>query len=240
MKYLNSILLNKLSPSPFPHDAAILGMSPLQQTGAHRCEIWSPTKSSPVDEKMPIFCSVSGPNKGSLHEHIRCLLTNVTLLRRILQSLHLTEGLCRTMLVWKLFPIVALATSVWGWPIGNVTDPEIAARQLQGEMFTGDATFFFPGLGACGIVNGPGDFIAAASHEMFDTFPGATPNPNDNPICGKSVTAMADGNTVTVTITDRCAGCDGLGDLDFTPTAFAVLAPTSVGRIHGMNWVFND
>ncbi len=42
----------------------------------------------------------------------------------------------------KLFPIVALATSVWGWPIGNVTDLEIAARQLQGEMFTGDGTVF--------------------------------------------------------------------------------------------------
>ncbi len=46
------------------------------------------------------------------------------------------------MLVSKLFPIVALATSVWGWPIDNVTDLKIAARQLQGEMFTGDGTVF--------------------------------------------------------------------------------------------------
>lgn len=33
------------------------------------------------------------------------------------------------------------------------------------------ATFFTPGLGACWRVNGPNDFIAAASHQMFDTFP---------------------------------------------------------------------
>ncbi len=33
------------------------------------------------------------------------------------------------------------------------------------------ATIFKPGLGACGIANGPGDFIAAASHQLFDTFP---------------------------------------------------------------------
>ena len=33
------------------------------------------------------------------------------------------------------------------------------------------ATFYATGLGACGITNTDSDFIAAASHELFDTFP---------------------------------------------------------------------
>lgn len=89
------------------------------------------------------------------------------------------------------------------------------------------------------MTNGPNDFIAAASHELYDTFPGATANPNDNPICGRTVTAHADGNSVTVKIMDRCAGCSGEGDLDFSPIAFEQLAPLSVGRIPGMTWSFD-
>ena len=50
---------------------------------------------------------------------------------------------------------------------------------------------------------------------------------------------LANGNSVTVKITDRCAGCQGQGDLDFSPAAFQQLAPLSVGRIHGMTWSFN-
>ncbi|KLO11969.1 hypothetical protein SCHPADRAFT_941616 [Schizopora paradoxa] len=140
----------------------------------------------------------------------------------------------------KLLAVVALATAALGSPAPIYNGTDIAARQLAGQRFTGDATFFEPGLGACGITNGPNDFIAAASHQMFDTFPGATANPNNNPICGKSVTASVNGHSVTVTITDRCAGCGGLGDLDFSPAAFQQLAPLSVGRIPGMTYVFND
>jgi hypothetical protein len=37
------------------------------------------------------------------------------------------------------------------------------------------------GLGACGIVSTDTSMIAAASHLLFDSFPGATANPNENP-----------------------------------------------------------
>jgi len=141
------------------------------------------------------------------------------------------------MLAFKLLPFVALATSVWGSPIDNVNGTSLEAR--AGRTYTGDATFYSPGLGACGQTNGPNDFIAAASYKLFDSFPGATANPNNNPICGKSLTAKVNGKSVTVRITDRCAGCQGEGDLDFTPAAFQKLAPLSVGRIHGMKWSFN-
>jgi hypothetical protein len=105
---------------------------------------------------------------------------------------------------------------------------------------TGQGTFYATGLGACGITNTDTDHIAAVSHLLFDNFPGYNGvNPNDNPLCGKTVTATYQGKSVVVSLTDRCTGC-ALTDLDFSPSAFDILADPSVGRISGMTWVWND
>ncbi|OBZ74582.1 Papain inhibitor [Grifola frondosa] len=101
---------------------------------------------------------------------------------------------------------------------------------------TGDATFYETGLGSCGIFNTDSDFIVAVSAQFFDTFPGATANPNLNPVCNRQLTATTPaGKSVTVTVTDRCAGCQP-GDIDLSPAAFDQLADPSVGRIHGVTW----
>lgn len=103
---------------------------------------------------------------------------------------------------------------------------------------TGQGTFYATGLGACGITNNDGDYIAAVSHLLFDAFPGYNgANPNNNPMCGRKVKATYKGKTVTVTLTDRCEAC-ALTDLDFSPSAFNQLADFSVGRISGMTWVW--
>ncbi|KLO11976.1 barwin-like endoglucanase [Schizopora paradoxa] len=141
------------------------------------------------------------------------------------------------MIGFKLLPIVALAASAFASPVDSLNGTALEAR--AGRTYTGDATYYAPGLGACGKTNGPNDLIAAASYKLFDHYPGATANPNKNPICGKSLTAKVNGKSVTVKITDRCAGCQGEGDLDFTPAAFKKLAPLSAGRLHGMKWSFN-
>lgn len=47
------------------------------------------------------------------------------------------------------------------------------------------------------------------------------------------------GKSVTVTVTDRCTGCD-VTSLDFTPTAFQNMADLSVGRLYGMTWVWSS
>lgn len=104
---------------------------------------------------------------------------------------------------------------------------------------SGEGTFYDIGLGACGITNSGDDKIAAVSYLLFDTYPGYDgTNSNNNPICGKSVTATYGGKSVTVQITDRCTGC-ALTDLDFSPSAFTELADESVGRITGMTWVWD-
>jgi len=110
---------------------------------------------------------------------------------------------------------------------------------MEGKQ-TGQGTFYGTGLGACGITNNDGQHIAAVSHLLFDTFPGYDGvNPNKNPLCQKTVTASYQGKSVQVTLTDRCVGCQ-ITDLDFSPSAFSVLADQSVGRISGMTWVWDS
>ncbi|KAF5334476.1 hypothetical protein D9758_017554, partial [Tetrapyrgos nigripes] len=111
-------------------------------------------------------------------------------------------------------------------------------QTLARRTNVGDATFFHPGLGACGLFNTDGDMITAVSASFFDNFPGATPNPNLNPICGRPISVSANGRTIVVTIVDRCADCPGAGDVDLSPAAFNQLADPSVGRIHGVQWDF--
>jgi hypothetical protein len=105
---------------------------------------------------------------------------------------------------------------------------------------TGQGTFYDTGLGACGIVNNDGDYIAAASHLLFDNYPGYNHvNPNTNPICGRRVTVHYQGHTINVAITDRCEACQ-VTDLDFSPTAFSQLADFGAGRISGMTWTWDN
>ncbi|KAJ6568987.1 barwin-like endoglucanase [Mycena capillaripes] len=93
-----------------------------------------------------------------------------------------------------------------------------------------------PGLGACGKTNKKQDLIVAVGHKIFDSYPGATANPNKNPICGKKLRATYGHKSVVVTVEDRCAGCPGAADLDFTETGFVKLAPEALGRMHGVEW----
>ncbi|KAL0572118.1 hypothetical protein V5O48_009845 [Marasmius crinis-equi] len=116
----------------------------------------------------------------------------------------------------------------------NAAPTGLAARQA---FNVGDVTFYAPGLGSCGISSGPTELVAAVAAGTFDTFPGAGPNPNLNPICGKRARVTANGKSVDVKIVDRCPGCTG-GSIDLSPTAFEILAPQSVGRVTGATWTF--
>lgn len=108
--------------------------------------------------------------------------------------------------------------------------------------FSGDGTYYDTGLTSCGGTFTDSDFIVAVSHLFYDTYPGYDGvNPNNNPICGKKITANYNGNSVQVTVQDRCTGCL-IHDLDFTPAAIAVLDPNYLydGRIHGVTWTIED
>ncbi|KAL6304290.1 RlpA-like double-psi beta-barrel-protein domain-containing protein-containing protein, partial [Sparassis latifolia] len=97
-------------------------------------------------------------------------------------------------------------------------------------------TWYETGLGACGITNTDANPIVAVSKLLFDTYPGYTgSDPNSNPVCNKQIAASYGGNTVTLTVTDRCEACAETS-LDLAPSAFEVLAPLGSGRLTGMTW----
>ncbi|KAL1659988.1 hypothetical protein GGF50DRAFT_91604 [Schizophyllum commune] len=102
---------------------------------------------------------------------------------------------------------------------------------LADGSHAGDGTFFDVGLGACGITSTADQMVVAIAHDTFDNYPGATANPNLNPICGQQVRAYYNGKSVDVTIVDRCAGCNGAFDLDFSRGAFDKIADQGLGRI---------
>ncbi|WFD46544.1 hypothetical protein GLX27_001181 [Malassezia furfur] len=104
------------------------------------------------------------------------------------------------------------------------------------DSYTGQATYYTPGMGACGKSSSSSDMIVAVSHTLFDKY-SKSGNPNDNELCGKKIKATYGGKSTTVTVVDRCTGCKET-DLDFSPSAFTKLASKSKGRLHDMKWSF--
>ncbi|EIM88869.1 uncharacterized protein STEHIDRAFT_145693 [Stereum hirsutum FP-91666 SS1] len=105
-----------------------------------------------------------------------------------------------------------------------------SAQNNTGTLFN-----FIPGLGACGLTNTSDQSVASVSQTIFSTFPGATANPNDNPICTHNVTITSNGTTVTAQIVDFCPTCDEFR-IGLSPGAFAAFAPPSDGIVANVTW----
>ncbi|KIW72516.1 hypothetical protein PV04_00701 [Phialophora macrospora] len=108
----------------------------------------------------------------------------------------------------------------------------------NGGPYTGDLTYYEPGLGACGVTSQNSDKIVAISHLVFDAVSVGS-NPNANPLCGKKIRARRDNKSVDLTVVDRCTGCQPK-DLDVTIDTFAGLADVDLGRVLvEWNWLEN-
>ena len=86
----------------------------------------------------------------------------------------------------------------------EVEEPEFGSG--DGQIFEGEATYFTPELGACGITSYPSDPICAVSKELYDEY-SVSQNPNENPLCHQTITMSYEGNTLQCTILDRCEAC---------------------------------
>jgi len=116
----------------------------------------------------------------------------------------------------------------------------------SGTTFTGDLTYYQPGLGACGMTNTEQDHIVAISATIFDSY-NAAGNSNNNPLCGQYLTITGkDGSPYKAQIVDRCVGCDE-GSLDLTQPFFNMVTAHEVdgqtvygdGRVSGMKWTMD-
>lgn len=103
------------------------------------------------------------------------------------------------------------------------------------KTYTGDLTYYNPGLGACGIDSTDNDAVVAVSHYTFDAMSVGS-DPNQNPLCGKKIRATRvderSGKSVSidVTVIDRCTGCQPT-DLDVSPAMFDKMANPDLGRV---------
>ncbi|EMC97572.1 hypothetical protein BAUCODRAFT_69158, partial [Baudoinia panamericana UAMH 10762] len=101
--------------------------------------------------------------------------------------------------------------------------------------YTGDITHYDVGLGSCGWTNTDSDAIVAIPHGMMNN----GINPNLNPLCGQYITISFNGTLNQAKIVDTCGGCDG-ASIDLSPTLFEAVAPSGDGRVHNVNWWFNN
>ncbi|KAF4177631.1 hypothetical protein CNMCM8927_008505 [Aspergillus lentulus] len=99
----------------------------------------------------------------------------------------------------------------------------------HGGPYSGDLTYYNPGLGSCGITSTDSDMICAVSHVLFDAASTGS-NPNANPLCGLKLRLRRGESSVDVKIVDRCVGCK-VKDLDVSPAVFQKLADMDLGRV---------
>ena len=100
--------------------------------------------------------------------------------------------------------------------------------------YTGDITYYSPGLGSCGRQNTDADAVVALSVPMMKN----SANPNTNPKCGATVTIFnpTTGRTHRVTVVNTCQ-VYAMHDLDLSLSLFRKVAPRGDGRVHGIRWV---
>ncbi|KAJ9192241.1 hypothetical protein DTO032I3_8438 [Paecilomyces variotii] len=99
----------------------------------------------------------------------------------------------------------------------------------HGGPYTGDLTYYDPGLGSCGITSSGSESICAVSHLVFDAASRGS-DPNQNPLCGLKIRLRRDGKSVDVKVVDRCVGCKAT-DIDTTRSVFSKLANLEQGRV---------
>jgi hypothetical protein len=103
--------------------------------------------------------------------------------------------------------IIALAVGL-GIGLGRKSNRFIPLPS-NAQTFSGDLTYYGPGLGACGVNSDDSSAIVAVSHFVFDAAQKGS-DPNQNPLCGKKIRATrfneaAGGmRSVDLTVVDRC------------------------------------
>ncbi|GAB1729402.1 hypothetical protein NU195Hw_Modified_149t1 [Hortaea werneckii] len=120
-------------------------------------------------------------------------------------------------------------------PSSTSAAPASTADSAPGSTYTGDITHYSPGLGSCGWTSSSSENIVAIAHGIMDN--GA--NPNNNPLCGQTITISYQGSTHQAKVVDTCPGCEDAA-IDLSPSLFKAVAPNGDGRVHGVEWWFNS
>ncbi|KAI1270354.1 RlpA-like double-psi beta-barrel-protein domain-containing protein-containing protein [Xylariaceae sp. FL1019] len=109
--------------------------------------------------------------------------------------------------------------------VGSALAAPTFTSSIANRSYTGDITYYEPGLGACGWTNSDSEDVVALSTADYDGN------------CGKSITITKDGKTASAKVVDKCPSCAS-GSIDVSSTVFAQLADLSVGRTT-VSWSFD-
>ncbi|MEU1301506.1 RlpA-like double-psi beta-barrel domain-containing protein [Streptomyces shenzhenensis] len=106
-----------------------------------------------------------------------------------------------------------------------------APSSVQVIQHVGDVTWYNTGLGACGWWNNDSELVAAVAPEVY----GNLPNPNNAPICGKTLRIQGPRGSVEVRVVDKCMSCKK-DDVDLSPAAFSKINDVNIGRFRSTWW----
>ncbi|EST06516.1 Barwin-like endoglucanase [Kalmanozyma brasiliensis GHG001] len=98
----------------------------------------------------------------------------------------------------------------------------------RGPTYSGRATYYAAGLGACGGYNSGSDFIVALNAAQYGNMG------QRSSWCGRTIAITYNGNTQYAQVADACPSCP-YGGLDMSEGLFKAFAPTSVG-VFQMSW----
>ncbi|KAI0138087.1 RlpA-like double-psi beta-barrel-protein domain-containing protein-containing protein [Hypoxylon sp. NC0597] len=102
----------------------------------------------------------------------------------------------------------------------------LAVSASQALAYSGDMTYYTPGLGACGKYNNENDHIVALAPAQY----GYDANPNKAKVCGRKINIHYNGKTASATVVDKCPSCAS-GSIDVSPAVFKQLASLDKGRV---------
>jgi len=122
----------------------------------------------------------------------------------------------------------------------NSTISLVERSSIEKRAYSGRATWYQAGLGACGGVNSASDKIVALGQVIWDTQPPPNGNPNLSSWCNKKICISYAGKSQEATIVDLCpysGGCsasDGAA-LDMSESLFSEFAGLGLG-VFQMTW----
>ncbi|KAL2037083.1 hypothetical protein N7G274_010210 [Stereocaulon virgatum] len=191
----------------------------------------APKQSEPVSEANLPEWETTARHRGEKGVHYGVRDRAMMAFNRYVPAYRKYCGLSRKIACIVLLAIlVAILALVIGLAVGlSKRSNNHQTLPLGSQTYTGDLTYYGPGLGACGVTSGDNDHIVSISHFVFDAVSTGS-NPNANPLCGHKLRAVRDGNSIDLTVVDRCVGCKPT-DIDVSPGAFKQLADSNLGRV---------
>ncbi|GAA5862270.1 hypothetical protein JCM3774_004843 [Rhodotorula dairenensis] len=108
------------------------------------------------------------------------------------------------------------------------TEAPTSSKHLMKRDYNGRATFFDPGLGACGGYSSAGDFMVAMNQAQYGDL-GAVSS-----WCFQTITISYGGKTAQAKVMDACPGCP-YGGLDMSPSLFNYFSNPDAGVIY-VSW----